>query len=139
MFAQKYEKYQSFLSEIYKFLEVKFSIYLNRRVFVMNEQGYLQKCKLLASVLPWIPALTSALCLVQGSRAKHLLSLCMSEHPWCTVTANQVLFCSIRFKADQKLPRYLGTVLNNGKVEVGVGVGWGNDSDELNRALCRLT
>ena len=34
-FEQKYEKYQSFLSEIFQLLEVKFSIYLNRRVFVM--------------------------------------------------------------------------------------------------------
>ena len=36
-FVQKYEKYQRFLSENFKFLEVKFSIYmyLNRRVFVM--------------------------------------------------------------------------------------------------------
>ena len=32
---QKYEKYQIFLSEKFMFLEVKFSIYLNRRVFVM--------------------------------------------------------------------------------------------------------
>ena len=35
-FGQKYEKYQSFLSENFQFLEVKFSIYLNRHVFVMN-------------------------------------------------------------------------------------------------------
>ena len=35
-FVQKYEKYQSFLSENFQFLEVKFSIYLNRRVFVMK-------------------------------------------------------------------------------------------------------
>ena len=35
-FEQNYEKYHSFLSEIFQFLEVKFSIYLNRRVFVMN-------------------------------------------------------------------------------------------------------
>ena len=35
-FEQKYEKYQSFSSENFQFLEVKFSIYLNRRVFVMN-------------------------------------------------------------------------------------------------------
>ena len=36
MFEQKYDKYQSFfLSEKFKFLEVKFSIYLNRSVFVM--------------------------------------------------------------------------------------------------------
>ena len=27
-----------FLSEIYQFLEVKFSIYLNRRVFVMSRR-----------------------------------------------------------------------------------------------------
>ena len=34
--SQKYEKYQNFLSENFQFLEVKFSIYLNRRVFVMS-------------------------------------------------------------------------------------------------------
>ena len=34
-FEQKYEKYQSFLSENFQVLEVKCSIYLNRRVFVM--------------------------------------------------------------------------------------------------------
>ena len=34
-FEQKYEKYQSFLSENFQFLEAKFSIYLNKRVFVM--------------------------------------------------------------------------------------------------------
>ena len=34
-FEQKYEKYQIFLSENFQFLEVKFSIYLNRGVFVM--------------------------------------------------------------------------------------------------------
>ena len=34
-FQQKYEKYQSFLSENFQFLEVKFSVYLNRHVFVM--------------------------------------------------------------------------------------------------------
>ena len=33
-FEQKYRKYKSFLSENFQFLEVKFSIYLNRRVFV---------------------------------------------------------------------------------------------------------
>ena len=35
-FQQKYENDQSFLSENFHFLEVKFSIYLNRRVLVMN-------------------------------------------------------------------------------------------------------
>ena len=34
-FGQKHEKYKKFLSEIFQFLEVKFSIYLNRRVLVM--------------------------------------------------------------------------------------------------------
>ena len=34
-FEQKYEKYQSFLSENFQFMEVKFSIYLTRRVFAM--------------------------------------------------------------------------------------------------------
>ena len=34
-FEQKYEKYQNFLFENFQFLEVEFSIYLNRRVFVM--------------------------------------------------------------------------------------------------------
>ena len=34
-FELKCEKYQSFLSEFFHVLEVKFSIYLNRHVFVM--------------------------------------------------------------------------------------------------------
>ena len=34
-FEQKYEKYQIFLSENFPFLVVKFSIYLNRHVFIM--------------------------------------------------------------------------------------------------------
>ena len=37
-FEQKYKKYQSFYMNFFNFLEVKFSIYLNRRVFVMNTQ-----------------------------------------------------------------------------------------------------
>ena len=37
-FEQKYGKYRSFLSENFQFLEMKFSIYLNRRVFVMIEK-----------------------------------------------------------------------------------------------------
>ena len=36
-FEQKYEKYQRFLSENFQFLEVKYSIYLNRRVLVMSD------------------------------------------------------------------------------------------------------
>ena len=33
---QKYEKYQNFSSENFHFLVIKFSVYLNRRVFVMS-------------------------------------------------------------------------------------------------------
>ena len=35
-FGQKYEKCQNVLSENFHFLGVKFSVYLNRHVFVMN-------------------------------------------------------------------------------------------------------
>ena len=35
VFEQKYEKISEFLSENFQFLVVKFSVYLNRRVFVM--------------------------------------------------------------------------------------------------------
>ena len=35
-FEQKYEKISEFLSENFNFLVVKFSVYLNRCVFVMN-------------------------------------------------------------------------------------------------------
>ena len=35
-FEQKYEKYQNFYLKTFSFLVVKFSIYLNRRVFVMS-------------------------------------------------------------------------------------------------------
>ena len=38
---QKYEKYQNFYLKNFSFLEVKFSTYLNRRVFVMVESWYL--------------------------------------------------------------------------------------------------
>ena len=41
-FEQKYEKYQSFFIWNFQFLEMKFSIYLNRRVFIMKNMlhGY---------------------------------------------------------------------------------------------------
>ena len=35
-FELKYENYQNFLSENFQFWVVKFSVYLNRRVFVMK-------------------------------------------------------------------------------------------------------
>ena len=37
-FEQKCEKYQNFYLKIFNFLVVKFSVYLNRRVFVMGMQ-----------------------------------------------------------------------------------------------------
>ena len=39
-FEQKFEKYQNFLSGNFLFLKVNFSIYLNRRVFVMSPQKH---------------------------------------------------------------------------------------------------
>ena len=38
-FEQEYEKYQNFYLKIFLFLVVKFSIYLNRRVFVMTREN----------------------------------------------------------------------------------------------------
>ena len=48
-FEQKYEKYQSFLSANFQFLKVKFSIYLNRRVFVMSVCASAQSVQSLVS------------------------------------------------------------------------------------------
>ena len=39
-FEQKYVKYRNFLSENFHFLVVKFSVYLNRHVFVMDINVY---------------------------------------------------------------------------------------------------
>ena len=39
-FEPKYEKYQNFLTEIFHFLVVKFSVYLNRRGFVMRKHTF---------------------------------------------------------------------------------------------------
>ena len=48
-FEQKYEKYQSFSSENFQFLEMKFSIYLNRRVFDMQQGLCLDICTMALS------------------------------------------------------------------------------------------
>ena len=40
-FEQIYEKFRSFYLKIFSFLEVKFSVYLNRHVFVMMEKKLL--------------------------------------------------------------------------------------------------
>ena len=45
-FEQKYEKYLSFLSENFQFLEMIFSMYLNRRVFVMFGRVFQKICPL---------------------------------------------------------------------------------------------
>ena len=52
---QKYEKYQSYLSENFQFLEVKLSIHLNRRVFVMDNKMSIFEDYLMArtSLGPW--------------------------------------------------------------------------------------
>ena len=42
-FEQKYEKYQIFLYENFHFLVVKFSMYLNRRVFVMYSMAFMTR------------------------------------------------------------------------------------------------
>ena len=39
-FEQKYEKYQKFLAENFHFLVVKFSVYLNRRVFIIKNFAF---------------------------------------------------------------------------------------------------
>ena len=41
MSTQNYEKYQNFLSENFQFLVVKFSVHLNRHVFVMKNTNNL--------------------------------------------------------------------------------------------------
>ena len=40
---QKYEKYQNFSSENFHFLVIKFSVYLNRHVFVMRMGSVITK------------------------------------------------------------------------------------------------
>ena len=40
-FEQKYERYQNFFTWKFSFLVIKFSVYLNRRVFVMEAQATL--------------------------------------------------------------------------------------------------
>ena len=46
------KKYQCFLSKNFQFLEVKFSIYLNRRVFVMLINTIPELCRLISSGIP---------------------------------------------------------------------------------------
>ena len=53
-FEQEYEKYQNFLSESFPFLVVKFSIYLNRRVFVMCSKTHVW---LTRSIYRWLVSL----------------------------------------------------------------------------------
>ena len=55
-FEQKYEEYQNFSSEIFHFLVVKFSVYLNRHVFVMkaNRRSEKQRIKVVENA-PSVP------------------------------------------------------------------------------------
>ena len=47
-YEQTYENYQNFSSENFPFLVVKFTIYLNRRVFVMGDKfGFFKKLKMI--------------------------------------------------------------------------------------------
>ena len=46
------KKYQSCLSENFQFLEVKFSIYLNRRVFVMDPNNNKSSAEQ-GNIFPW--------------------------------------------------------------------------------------
>ena len=49
-FEQKYENYQNFLSENFHFSVIKFSVYLNRHVFVMaTELIGLLRCQFLTA------------------------------------------------------------------------------------------
>ena len=41
-FEKKFEIYQNILSENFPFLVVKFSIYLMRRIFVMNDEHHIR-------------------------------------------------------------------------------------------------
>ena len=56
-FAQKYEKYQRFLFENFQFLEVKFSIHLNKHVFILFSDDAVQK--LTITLLKRIKGLTA--------------------------------------------------------------------------------
>ena len=48
-FEQKYEKYQNFSSENFHFLVIKFSVYLNRHVLVINDDIKFPTCSLLST------------------------------------------------------------------------------------------
>ena len=55
-FEQKYEKYQIFLSENFHFLVVKFSLYLNRHVFVMGGIDKIMRPPIITtSLVLWYP------------------------------------------------------------------------------------
>ena len=53
-FEQKYEKYQSFLSENFQFLEVKFSINLSRRVYVISTSWPKNEYELIKMKANWL-------------------------------------------------------------------------------------
>ena len=81
-FEKKYEKYQNFLSENFHFLEVKFSIYLNRHVFVMSISWAWYHCKTYLCVGGFICGVclvnicSSSLLLLRPWRLKAVLHNC---------------------------------------------------------------
>ena len=79
-FQQKYEKYQNFLSENFHFSVVKFSVYLNRRVFVMifEEYGAFNVKQMLLSDFTAWPADLDLYCSRTPAALKELLWCCVN-------------------------------------------------------------
>ena len=75
-FEQKYEKYQKFVSENFHFLVGKFSVYLNRHVFIMIFMQLLLNIFVRAAN-SLDPDQTAALAL-------HLLHMAFIRKLWCT-------------------------------------------------------
>ena len=63
-FEQKHEKYQTFLSENFHVLVVKFSVYLNKRVFIMF--AIKTPSKNYEKILIWMPLLYRAIMIYSG-------------------------------------------------------------------------
>ena len=85
-FEKKYEKYQNFLSEKFPFLVVKFSIYLNRHVFVMIIKA---KGEYLDQLVQHLRSMPRGLCVspADARMLKYSLRLnkpCEFAHVWLT-------------------------------------------------------
>ena len=73
-----------FYLKICHFLVVKFSVYLNRHVFVM--MAAFKMCKLLARTLPWIPAPVGACHIGTGIQTQNIRYHCTFE---CSTVHNR--------------------------------------------------